>query len=74
MIPIINENDSVSVEEIKIGDNDTLSALTANLWNADVLVCLSDIDGVYDRDPKRNPDAELIEESTISTGFWKKSI
>ncbi len=62
VIPIINENDSVSVEEIKIGDNDTLSALTANLWNADVLVCLSDIDGVYDRDPKRNPDAELIEE------------
>lgn len=62
VIPIINENDSVSVEEIKIGDNDTLSALTANLWNADVLVCLSDIDGVFDRDPKGNPGAELIEE------------
>jgi glutamate 5-kinase len=62
VIPIINENDSVSVEEIKIGDNDTLSALTANLWDADTLIILSDIDGVFDSDPKTNPDAELIEE------------
>ena len=61
VIPIINENDSVSVDEIKIGDNDTLSALTASLWNADVLVCLSDIDGVFDKDPKQNEDAGLIE-------------
>ena len=62
VIPIINENDSVSVEEIKIGDNDTLSALTANLWDADTLIILSDIDGVFDSDPKRNPRAKLIEE------------
>ena len=62
MVPIINENDSVSVEEIKIGDNDTLSALAANLWNADLLVLLSDIDGLYDKDPKSNGDARLIEE------------
>lgn len=62
VLPIINENDSVSVDEIKIGDNDTLSALTAALWNADTLVCLSDIDGVFDRDPKKYRDAELIEE------------
>jgi len=62
VIPIINENDSVSVEEIKIGDNDTLSALTANLWNADTLIVLSDIDGVFDCDPKTHHDAELIEE------------
>ncbi len=62
VVPIINENDSVSVEEIKIGDNDTLSALAANLWNADLLVLLSDIDGLYDKDPKSNGDARLIEE------------
>ncbi|MBE6033593.1 glutamate 5-kinase [Aminipila sp.] len=62
VVPIINENDSVSVDEIKIGDNDTLSALTANLWNADALIILSDIDGVFDKDPKTYQDAELIEE------------
>lgn len=62
VVPIINENDSVSVEEIKIGDNDTLGALTANLWNADLLIVMSDIDGVFDKNPKDNKDAELIEE------------
>ncbi len=61
VVPIINENDSVSVEEIKIGDNDTLSAFTANLWGADLLIIMSDIDGIYDKDPKKNEDAELIE-------------
>lgn len=61
VVPIVNENDSVSVEEIKIGDNDTLSALVANLWNADALVCLSDIDGLYDKNPKKYADARLIE-------------
>ena len=62
VVPVINENDSVCVKEIKIGDNDTLSALTANLWNADTLIILSDIDGVFDCDPKTNKDAALIEE------------
>jgi len=62
VVPIINENDTVSVEEIKIGDNDALSALTANLWNADLLILLSDIDGLFDKDPKVNKDARLIEE------------
>jgi glutamate 5-kinase len=62
VVPIINENDSVSVEEIKIGDNDTLAALTANLWNADVMILLSDIDGVFDKDPKENNDALLLQE------------
>jgi len=62
VVPIINENDSVSVEEISIGDNDTLSALTSNLWNADTLIVLSDIDGVFDSDPKSNSNAELIED------------
>ncbi len=64
VVPIINENDSVSVEEIKIGDNDTLAALTTILWNADLLILLSDIDGVYNKDPKTNKDAELIREVT----------
>ena len=62
VVPIINENDSVSVDEIKIGDNDTLSALTGSLWNSDALIILSDINGVYDKDPKSNKDAKLIEE------------
>ena len=62
VVPIVNENDSVSVDEIKIGDNDTLSALTANLWGADLLIILSDIDGIYDKNPKENKNAELIEE------------
>ncbi|HVI41198.1 MAG TPA: glutamate 5-kinase [Anaerovoracaceae bacterium] len=62
VVPIINENDSVSVEEIKIGDNDTLGALTANLWNADLLIIMSDIDGVFDKNPKDDKNAELIEE------------
>ena len=61
VLPVINENDSVSIEEFSLGDNDTLSALTAVLWNADVLVILSDIDGVYDKNPKTHQDASLIE-------------
>ncbi|MCL2069853.1 MAG: glutamate 5-kinase [Treponema sp.] len=62
IIPIINENDSVSVEEIKIGDNDTLAALSAVLWSADLLILFSDIDGLYTKNPKEFPDAELVEE------------
>ena len=62
VIPVINENDSVSVDEIKIGDNDNLAALTANLWNADLLLIISDIDGVYDKDPSSNPNAKLLEQ------------
>ena len=60
IIPIINENDTVSVEQIKI-DNDTLSAYSASLWNADLLILLSDIDGVYNKNPKYHKDAELLE-------------
>ena len=62
VVPVINENDSVSYEEIKIGDNDNLSAHTAILWSADLLILFSDIDGVYDKNPKEFPDAKLIEE------------
>ena len=61
VVPVINENDSVSVDEIKIGDNDTLAALAATLWNADLMIILSDIDGVFDSDPKSNSNAKLIE-------------
>ena len=62
IIPVINENDSVSVEEIKIGDNDTLAALSAILWSADLLILFSDIDGLYTKNPKEFSDAELVEE------------
>lgn len=60
VIPIVNENDTVSTEEVEFGDNDTLSALVAELISADLLVILSDIDGLYDKDPKSGPDAKLI--------------
>ena len=61
VVPIINENDSVSFDEIKIGDNDNLSALTAILWSADTLILFSDIDGIYTDNPKTNSNAKLIE-------------
>ena len=59
-IPVINENDSVAVEEIVYGDNDSLSAIVAKLVNADALIILSDIDGLYDANPNENEDAKLI--------------
>lgn len=59
-IPIINENDTVATEEIAIGDNDTLAAVAAVSINADLLVLLSDIDGLYTKDPHKCEDAELI--------------
>jgi len=62
IIPIINENDTVSVEEIKIGENDTLAAQSAILWSADLLVLFSDIDGLYDKNPKEAADARLVPE------------
>lgn len=61
VIPIINENDSIAFDEIRIGDNDNLSALTARLWSADLLILFSDIDGVYTDNPKTNKNASLIE-------------
>ncbi len=60
IIPIVNENDTVSVEEIEFGDNDSLSAIVARLVHADLLVLFSDIDGLYNADPRANPNAELI--------------
>ena len=61
VVPVINENDSVSTDEFAIGDNDNLSALTAILWSADLLILFSDIDGVYTDNPKTHPDAKLVE-------------
>ncbi len=59
-LPVINENDTVATEEIRVGDNDTLSAYVAEAARADLLVLLSDIDGLYTADPRTHPDAELI--------------
>ncbi len=63
-LPIINENDTVSTDEIVIGDNDTLAAIVAKSVSANLLVLLSDIDGLYTADPHTNPDAKLIEKVT----------
>ena len=60
IIPIINENDTVAVEEIKFGDNDNLSALITHLIDADLLIALTDTEGLYDRDPREDPQARLI--------------
>lgn len=59
-VPIVNENDSVAVDEIVYGDNDSLSAIVAKLVNADALIILTDIDGLYDDNPNENEDAKLI--------------
>jgi len=58
--PVVNENDTVVVEEIRFGDNDTLSAQVTNLVEADLLIILSDVDGLYDCDPAKNPHAQLV--------------
>ncbi|CAG0878797.1 unnamed protein product [Cyprideis torosa] len=62
--PIINENDTVTTDEIKFGDNDTLSALVANLIDADTLIILTDQHGLFSEDPRKNPNAQLIERAT----------
>lgn len=64
-IPVINENDAVTADEIKIGDNDTLSAIVASIAEADLLIILSDIDGLYTADPRKNADARLIHEVPV---------
>jgi len=72
VIPIINENDTVAVEEIKVGDNDNLSALVTNLVCADLLIILSDIDGLYDRDPRLSKNAKFIPLVHQVTGEMEK--
>jgi len=88
VIPVINENDSVSHEEIEstdkiFGDNDTLSAIVADMCEADVLVLLSDIDGLFERDPREDPTALMLEEvheltdeirqGAMGAGTWRGS-
>lgn len=63
-LPVINENDTISTEEIAVGDNDTLSALVAVSVRADLLILMTDIDGLYTSDPRHDPDAKLITEVT----------
>ncbi len=64
VVPVINENDTIMVEEIKLGDNDNLAAMIALLMDADFLFILTDIEGLYDKDPRRFPEARLISEVT----------
>ena len=63
VIPVINENDTVATDEIRFGDNDTLAALVTNLVEADALIILTDQAGLYTRDPRRHPDAQLVAEA-----------
>jgi glutamate 5-kinase len=65
VLPIVNENDTVAVDEIKVGDNDNLAALVAHLIDADLLVLLTDVDGLYTGDPRRDPTARRLE--TVET-------
>lgn len=67
IIPIVNENDTVTVDRLKFGDNDTLSAKVAGLIEADQLIILSDIDGLYDSDPRKNKAAKLLEKVDVIT-------
>jgi len=72
VIPIVNENDTVATEEIKVGDNDNLSALVANLINADLLALLTDQPGLFDTDPRTDPNARLIPMvETIDDSVWE---
>ncbi len=67
IIPIVNENDTVTIDDLKFGDNDTLSAKVATLINANSLIILSDIDGLFNADPTRNPNALLLKSVTKIT-------
>ena len=66
VVPIINENDSVATEEIKLGDNDTLAGMVASLLSADLMVLLTDRDGLHEADPRRHPQAPLVREAAAA--------
>jgi glutamate 5-kinase len=75
-IPIVNENDTVATEEIRVGDNDNLSALVANVVQADLLVLLTDQRGLFTGDPRRDPSARLVEqvdEAEIPASLWQSA-
>lgn len=65
VVPVVNENDTVTTDELRFGDNDTLAALVANLIEADLLVLLTDQEGLFDADPRFNPTASLIDETRV---------
>jgi glutamate 5-kinase len=65
VVPVVNENDTVVTDEIRFGDNDTLAALVANLIDADALLLLTDQQGMYREDPRRNPDAQLVQSCDV---------
>ncbi len=65
VVPVVNENDTVATDELRFGDNDTLAALVSNLVEADLLILLTDQDGLFDGDPRRNPQAKLIRETRV---------
>ncbi len=73
VVPIINENDTVAMDEIRFGDNDQLAALVASLLGADRLMILSDVDGLYTADPRHNPDARLIPDVSEITREMEKT-
>jgi glutamate 5-kinase len=76
VVPVINENDTVATEEIRVGDNDNLSALVANLVEADLLVLLTDQPGLFTADPRRDPHARMIEElrdTHIPADLWQSA-
>ena len=74
IIPIINENDTVATDELKFGDNDRLATRVAQVVDADLLILLSDVNGLYDKNPKSNKDAHLISEiSEINSKIFKMS-
>jgi glutamate 5-kinase len=73
-VPVLNENDAVATEEIKFGDNDTLSAMIATMMKAERLILLTDVDGLYDADPKNNPHARLIQHKASITSQDLKAV
>ena len=73
-LPIINENDTVALEEMRLGDNDTLAALVANLVEADLLVILTDQEGLFDKDPRHHDDAKLISEESANNAELQKYV
>jgi glutamate 5-kinase len=70
-IPVVNENDTVTSEEIRVGDNDTLSARVAVLVQADLLILLSDVEGFYPGDPRQNPDLRPLEQVALTKEVWQ---
>jgi len=73
-IPVINENDTVATEEIKFGDNDSLAALVANLAEADLLILLTDQQGLYDKDPRHHSDAQFIHQAQANDGSLDRMV